>query len=117
MTERTIRLAEDKLEKRIKKLSTKQLMDILDIEDKLEDLSTSNTKRCDYISNSRLMITYEDKIDYIKYETWIRSLSSKKRLNVDEIFFSYTGECTHILVIWSDRFHCKNKAIMNYIHY
>ncbi len=114
MTERTIRLAQEDFEKRRKKQPTKQLMKILDIEDKLEDLSTSNTKRCDYISNSRLMITYEGKIDYIKYETWIRSVSSKKRLNVDEILFSYTCECTHVLVIWNKRFHSGSKTIMDY---
>ncbi len=114
MTERTIRLAQEDFEKRRKKQSTKQLMDILDIEDKLEDMSTSNTKRYAYIGNAKLMITYEGKIDHIKYETWIRSLSSKKRLNVDEILFSYTGECAHVLVIWDNRFQSQNKTIMDY---
>ncbi len=114
MVERAIRLAQEGSEKRIKKQSNKQLMDILDVEDKLEDMSTSNTTRYDYIGNSRLMITYEGKIDYAKYETWIRSLSSKKRLCAKEILFSYTGECTHVLVIWNNRFQSKNKTIMDY---
>jgi hypothetical protein len=84
-------------------------------EDDIEDIPSSiNTVRYDYISNSKLMISYEGNINSKKYEKWINILSAKKNLTIKFILISHTEEHTHILVIWNSRFQSRNKKIMDY---
>src|SRR5437868_2089714 len=76
--------------------------------DNLEDLFTSEEKRHDFMANPKIMLTYEGEIDIDEYTSWMQKLSKKKDLKVKSITFSYTGEVTHILIIWDKRFQSRN---------
>lgn len=83
-------------------------------DDTLGDLITSTTWRNEFISNIRIMLTYEMKIDEGEYIEWMVDLCASKKMRAKEIRYSHAGDVTRILVTWNARFRSTNRAILDY---
>lgn len=80
----------------------------------LDDLPVADTKKQEYFSNLRALLTYKCVMDIEEYAQWVTALSIYKGRELKEIVFCFADSGTHVLLIWDKPFRSRSEFIFDY---